>query len=109
MPIQELRGVILDINSPGGSPVQSTIIHDKILELKHRFHKKVTVVGEDALASGAYLVAVAADKIFVSPGTVTGSIGVVMRGFGFGGAMEKIGVDATSVYVRRFKVAYGSV
>ena len=87
------RGVVLDINSPGGSPVQASIIHDKIVQLEHRYPgKKVTVMGGDSLASGAYLVAVAADKIYVNPSTITGSIGVVMRGFGFQDAMRKIGV-----------------
>ena len=86
------KGVVLLINSPGGSPVQSSIIHDKILELKKKYHKKVIVVGEDAVASGAYLVSSAADKIYVNPDTLTGSIGVVMSGFGFVDTMKKVGV-----------------
>lgn len=85
------KGVVLLMNSPGGSPVQASIIHDKILELKNRYHKKVVVVGEDALASGAYLVATAADKIFVNKDTLTGSIGVVMSGFGFVDTLTKVG------------------
>lgn len=90
---KESKGVILLINSPGGSPVQASIIHDKILQLKTKYHKEVIVVGEDALASGAYLVSSAADKIFVSADTVTGSIGVIMEGFGFADAMKKIGIS----------------
>lgn len=86
------KGVVLVINSPGGSPVQASLIHDKILQLKEKYHKEVIVVGEDALASGAYLVATAADKIFVNKDTVTGSIGVIMEGFGFEDAMSKLGV-----------------
>ena len=86
------KGVVLVINSPGGSPVQASIIHDKIEALKKHYHKKVVVVGEDALASGAYLVSTAADKIYVNRDTVTGSIGVIMSGFGFQGAIKKIGV-----------------
>ena len=86
------KGVVLLINSPGGSPVQASIIHDKILELKKQYKKKVIVVGEDALASGAYLVATAADKIYVNPDTLTGSIGVIMNGFGFVDTMKKVGV-----------------
>jgi len=89
---KESKGVVLLINSPGGSPVQASIIHDKIVQLKNKYHKTVIVVGEDALASGAYLVATAADKIFVNKDTVTGSIGVIMSGFGFKDAMEKLGV-----------------
>ncbi|PHQ78468.1 MAG: peptidase U7 [Coxiella sp. (in: Bacteria)] len=86
------RGVILQINSPGGSPVQATIIHDRIEFLKRKFHKKVVVVGQDALASGAYLVATAADKIYVHKDTLTGSIGVIMSGFGFTDAIKKLGI-----------------
>ncbi|PIZ04339.1 MAG: S49 family peptidase [Gammaproteobacteria bacterium CG_4_10_14_0_8_um_filter_38_16] len=86
------KGVVLLINSPGGSPVQASIIHDKIIQLKKKYHKEVIVVGEDTLASGAYLVATAADKIFVNKDTVTGSIGVIMEGFGFENAMAKIGI-----------------
>lgn len=87
------KGVVLDINSGGGTPVQASIIHDVILNLKKQYHKKVIVVGEDTLASGAYYVAVAADKIYVNPNTITGSIGVVMKGFGFPELLKKLGVE----------------
>lgn len=89
----DARGVVLLINSPGGSPVQASIIHDKIMELKHQYKKKVIVVAEDALASGSYLVATAADKIYVNRDTLTGSIGVIMEGFGANDAIAKIGVQ----------------
>ncbi len=87
------RGVVLLINSPGGSPVQASIIHDKIMALKTQYKKKVIVVGEDALASGSYLVATAADKIYVNKDTLTGSIGVIMEGFGANDAIAKIGIQ----------------
>jgi len=87
------KGVLLVINSPGGSPVQASIIHDKIEQLKHRYKKKVVVIGQDALASGAYLVATSADKIYVHDDTLTGSIGVVMSGFGFSDAIKKLGIS----------------
>jgi len=90
---KQARGVVLLINSPGGSPVQASIIHDKIIQLKHQYHKEVIVVAEDMLASGAYLVATAADKIYVNPDTITGSIGVIMEGFGFTDAIKKLGVS----------------
>jgi protease IV len=87
-------GVVLVVNSPGGTPVQASLIHDRILQLR-KVHpgKKLVVVGEDMLTSGAYLVAVAADKIVVNRSTVAGSIGVISRGFGFTGAMEKLGIE----------------
>ncbi len=90
---EDAQGVVLVINSPGGSPVQASIIHDRILYLKHKYKKKVVVIGQDALASGAYLVATAADKIYVNPDTLTGSIGVIMSGFGFNDAIQKIGIS----------------
>ena len=90
---KDSKGVVLVIDSPGGSPVQASIIHDKIMQLKQKYHKKVIVLGGDALASGAYLVATAADKIYVHTDTLTGSIGVIMDGFGFNDLMTKLGVS----------------
>lgn len=90
---QSAAGVVIEINSPGGTPVQSAIIHDAIIAYKKKFNKKVVIVGEDLLTSGAYYIAVSGDKIYVNPNTLTGSIGVVMKGFGFVGLMEKIGVE----------------
>jgi len=87
------EGVIIDINSPGGTPVQAAIIHDAIMTFKKRYHKKVIVIGEDTLASGAYYVAVSADKIYVNPNTLTGSIGVIMKSFGFVDLIKKLGVE----------------
>jgi protease IV len=86
------KGVVLLINSPGGSAVQSSIIYDKIMQLKKKYHKKTVVVAEDSLASGAYLIASAADEIYVDPDTITGSIGVIMSGFGFTDAIKKLGI-----------------
>jgi len=87
------KGVVLDINSGGGTPVQAAIIHDAIIELKNKYHKKVIVVGEDMMASGAYYVAVAADKIYVNPSTLTGSVGVIMKSFGFPDLIKKVGIE----------------
>lgn len=86
-------GVVIIIDSPGGTPVQASIIHDAILSYKKKFNKKVIVVGEDLLTSGAYYISVAADKIYVNPNTLTGSIGVIMKGFGFVDLMKKMGVE----------------
>jgi len=92
------EGVIIDMNSPGGTPVQAAIIHDAMLHLKKRYNKRLIIVGEDLMTSGAYYVAVAGDKIYVNPNTITGSIGVIMKGFGFVDLMKKIGVERR-VYV----------
>jgi protease IV len=85
--------VVLRINSPGGSPVQSGIVNDEIRRLKALHKKKVYAVVEEICASGAYYIAVAADEIYVDKASLVGSIGVLMDGFGFTGAMEKLGVE----------------
>jgi protease-4 len=88
------KGVILNINSPGGSPVQSAYIYDEIKRLK-RLHPDIpiyAVVG-DLCASGGYYVASATDKIFVNQASIIGSIGVIMNGFGFNNVLEKLGVE----------------
>ena len=88
------KGVILRINSPGGSPVQAGIINDEI-KRQRKLHPNIPVyaVVEDICASGGYYIAVAADKIYVDKASIIGSIGVLMDGFGFTGAMEKFGVE----------------
>ncbi|MCY7314941.1 MAG: S49 family peptidase [Rubrivivax sp.] len=85
--------VVLRINSPGGSPVQSGIVHDEIKRLKAKHGKKVYAVVEEICASGAYYIAVAADEIYVDKASIDGSIGVLMDGFGFTGLMDKLGVE----------------
>ncbi|MDO9091931.1 MAG: S49 family peptidase [Rubrivivax sp.] len=87
------QAVVLRINSPGGSPVQSGIVHDEILRLKAKHGKKVYAVVEEVCASGAYYIAVAADEIYVDKASIVGSIGVLMDGFGFTGLMDKLGVE----------------
>ncbi len=87
-------GVILRINSPGGSPVQAGMVNDEIHRLRAKYPEKpVYAVVEDLCASGGYYVAVAADKIYVNKGSIVGSIGVLMDGFGFNGVMDKVGVE----------------
>jgi protease-4 len=88
------KGVILLINSPGGSPVQAGIINDEMYRLRAKYPKiPLYAVVEDVCASGGYYVAVAADRIFVDKASIVGSIGVLMDGFGFVGSMEKLGVE----------------
>jgi len=88
------KGVILRINSPGGSPVQAGIINDEI-KRQRRLHPDIPLyaVVEDICASGGYYIAVAADKIYVDKASIVGSIGVLMDGFGFTGTMQKLGVE----------------
>lgn len=88
------QGVVLRINSPGGSPVQAQSIFDEMkrLRLKHPETPLYAVV-EDLCASGGYYVAAAADKIYVAKGSIVGSIGVRMDNFGVVGLMEKLGVE----------------
>lgn len=87
-------GVILRMNSPGGSPVQSAIVNDEISRLRKTHPKKpVYVVVEDMCASGCYYIAAAADRIYVSEASIVGSIGVMMSSFGFKGLMDKLGIE----------------
>lgn len=87
-------GVILRINSPGGSPVQAGIVNDEIRRLRGKFpDKPLYAVVEDMCASGGYYVAAAADNIYVNKASIVGSIGVLMDGFGFTGTMDKFGVE----------------
>ena len=88
------KGVMLEINSPGGSPVQSEYVYRAILDLKAQHPgKAVHAVIGDIGASGAYYIAAAADTIHAAPASIVGSIGVVASGFGFNELMEKLGVD----------------
>src|SRR5215210_5528931 len=88
------QGVILRINSPGGSPVQAGQINDEMRRLKGKYpDMPLYAVVEDVCASGGYYVAVAADKIFVDKASMLGSIGVVLDSFGAVGAMEKLGIE----------------
>lgn len=88
------QGVILRINSPGGSPVQAGYINDEIKRLRTKYPDiPIYAVIGDVCASGGYYVAVATDKIFVDKASLVGSIGVLMDGFGFAGTLEKLGIE----------------
>ena len=91
---KKTKGVVLRINSPGGSPVQAGQIYDEIKRLR-ALHPKVPLyaVVDDICASGGYYVAAGADKIFVDKASIVGSIGVLMDGFGFTQTMQKLGVE----------------
>jgi len=87
-------GIILRINSPGGSPVQSGYINDEIVRLRNKYpDKPLHAVIVDICASGGYYIAAAADNIYADKASLVGSIGVIMNGFGFTEAMDKLGVE----------------
>lgn len=87
------HAVVVRINSPGGSPVQSQRIYDEIHRLGERGDKPIYAVIEDIGASGAYYIAAAADEIYAAPASMVGSIGVIYAGFGLEQAIEKLGVE----------------
>ncbi len=88
------QGVILRINSPGGSPVQAGYINDEIRRLRAKYPNiPLYAVVEDICASGGYYIAVAADQIYIDKASIIGSIGVLMDGFGFTGLMDKLGIE----------------
>ena len=87
------KNIAISINSPGGSPVQSHLIHDYIRQLAKKNEKKVIVFAEDVAASGGYLIACAGDEIYANSSSIVGSIGVISASFGFQDAIKKIGVQ----------------
>jgi protease-4 len=88
------QGVVVRINSPGGSPVQAQTIYDEMRRLRKKYPDiPLYAVIEDICASGGYFVAVGADRIYVGKASIVGSIGVIMNGFGFTGLMDKLGVE----------------
>ena len=90
---ESAQALVLQIDSPGGSPVQAGLVYDEIRRLRELHDKPVYAVVEDTCASAAYYIASAADKIYVNKASVVGSIGVLMDGFGFTGSLEKLGIE----------------
>lgn len=89
-----VKGVVVVINSPGGSPVQAGQIFDEMRRLRAKQPDKPTyAVVEELAASGGYYVAAGADRIYVDKASIVGSIGVIMEGFGAQGALEKLGIE----------------
>jgi protease-4 len=88
------QGVVVRINSPGGSPVQAQTIYDEMKRLRQKYPEiPLYAVVEDVCASGGYFVAAGADQIYVGKASIVGSIGVLMNGFGFTGLMDKLGIE----------------
>jgi protease-4 len=91
---KKTKGVILRLNTPGGSPVQSRYVNQEISRLKQKYPEiPIYAVVVDMCASGGYYIAAATDKIYADVGSLVGSIGVVMNGFGFVQAMDSIGIE----------------
>jgi protease-4 len=87
------KAIILKINSPGGTPVQTNIIHNYIKKLRNTKKKNIYSIIEDIGTSGAYLIATATEKIYCDPSSIIGSIGVIITSFGFVETLNKIGVE----------------
>lgn len=92
-----VKGIILRVNSPGGGVVESAEIHDKLVEIHKDTKKPIYVSMGSMAASGGYYISAPADKIFASPETMTGSLGVIMQGINYAGLAEKYGVDFVTV------------
>jgi signal peptide peptidase SppA len=91
--MSKVPGVALIVNSPGGSPVQSHLIFQRVRQMAAEKNKRVHVFCEDVAASGGYFVALAGDEIYADPSSIVGSIGVISAGFGFDKAIDKIGIE----------------
>ncbi len=91
--VKNAPAVALQINSPGGSPVQSRLIYERIRSLATEKSRKVFAFAEDVAASGGYILACAADEIYADGSSLVGSIGVVSSGFGFTDLIGKLGVE----------------
>ncbi len=100
---EKSKGVLLMINSPGGTAVQGKMLYDLITRLKNETGKKVIVFGEDVMTSGAYMASVAADTIYVTESTLTGSIGVIQQNYGYKEIAEKIGIESRTIQSGEFK------
>lgn len=87
------KAVVLIINSPGGSPTQSRMIHDRVRELSATHKVPVITYIEDVGASGGYMIALSGEEIFADPFAIVGSIGVISAGFGFPETLKKLGVE----------------
>jgi signal peptide peptidase SppA len=91
--MRRARAVALQINSPGGSPVQSHLIYRRIRQLAAESGRPVIAFAEDVAASGGYMIACAADEIVCDPSSIVGSIGVVGGSFGFAKLIDKLGIE----------------
>jgi protease IV len=98
-----VKGIILRVNSPGGGVVESAEIHNKLLQIQKNSGKPVYVSMGSMAASGGYYISTAANKIFASPETLTGSLGVIMEGVNYEGLAKKYGVDFVTIKSGQYK------
>lgn len=98
-----VKGIIIRINSPGGGVLESAEIHDKIVEIKQTTGKPIYVSMGSMAASGGYYISTPADKIYASPETMTGSLGVIMQGINYAGLAEKYGVKFETIKSGQYK------
>jgi len=98
-----VKGIIIRVNTPGGGVVESAQIHDKIVEIQKETKKPIYISMGSMAASGGYYIAAPADKIFASPETLTGSLGVIMQGVNYAGLAEKYGVKFETIKSGEFK------
>jgi protease IV len=92
-----VKGIIIRVNSPGGGVVESAEIHDKLVEIQTKAKKPVYISMGTMAASGGYYISAPATKIFASPETLTGSLGVIMQGINYEGLAKKYGVDFVTI------------
>lgn len=98
-----VKGIIIKVNSPGGGVVESAEIHDKLKEIQKDTKKPVYISMGSMAASGGYYISTAAKKIFASPETLTGSLGVIMEGINYEGLADKYGVDFVTIKSGQYK------
>lgn len=99
----QVDGIILKVNTPGGGVVESAEIHDKVVEVQEKYEKPVYVSMGNTAASGGYYVSAPADKIVAHPATLTGSIGVIMEAINYEELADKLGIDFTTIKSGKFK------
>ncbi|KAA9027483.1 signal peptide peptidase SppA [Niallia endozanthoxylica] len=98
-----VKGIIIRVNTPGGGVVESAQIHDKIVQIQKEAKKPVYISMGSMAASGGYYISAPANKIFASPETLTGSLGVIMQGINYAGLAEKYGVKFETIKSGEFK------
>lgn len=94
---ENVKGIIIRVNSPGGGVLESAEIHDGIVDIKEKYEKPIYISMGSMAASGGYYISTPADKIFASPETMTGSLGVIMQGINYAGLAEKYGVKFETI------------